>query len=120
MSIRMKRINSEYQKAVAPLITDLASAQYKGAVRVSVTRVDIAPDLSDGKIFVSIFAIGDASIDSKDILRYLNQNSGAIRQHLAKTVNLKKTPNIMVQIDKTIEDSARLAQAIQSVANENK
>ena len=57
---RTSRLNGEYQKEISTILRRLKdrAADFKGLV--SVTEVDVAPDLKTAFVYVSIYGTGDA------------------------------------------------------------
>lgn len=72
---------------------------------VSVRAIDITPDLKRAHVFIS--ALGTAS-QKKEALRLLDKNRHLLQKELAKRVVLKYTPNLLFQLDESIERGTRI------------
>ena len=76
---------------------------------VSITRAEVAPDLKYASIYFS--CIGDAS-EARDGLK---KCTGILRHHLARTLNLRITPELNFVKDSSIEHGARIAKLLGEV-----
>jgi len=100
---RMNRINEEYRKEISNVISyDLKNTAVTGLI--SVTKVKVTNDLKFAKVYVSILN----SKNIKDTLAGLKKSSGFIRTELAKRVNLRNTPELIFELDESIEYGAKI------------
>jgi ribosome-binding factor A len=76
---------------------------------VSVTRAEVAPDLKYATIYFS--CIGD----SKESGEGLKKVTGMLRHHLAKTLNLRVTPELHFVKDGSIEHGAHIARKLEEI-----
>ena len=83
---------------------------------ISITRAEVAPDLKFATIYFS--CIGD----SKEALEGLKKVTGMLRHHLAKTLNLRITPELNFVKDGSIEHGAKIARLLEEIntKDENK
>ena len=100
---RLNRINEELKKELSQVLNyELKNPNVTGMI--SVTKVKITPDFKYAKVYVSI-------LNSKNIrntMEGLRESSGFIRSRLAKTVNLRITPELVFEIDDSIEYGAKI------------
>ena len=114
---RMGRIDEEYKKELSQIISyELKNPNVTGMI--SITKVKVTSDLKYAKIYVSI-------LNSKDIsktMQGLKQSAGFIRSELAKKVNLRNTPELIFEIDDSIEYGARIDSILKEILpkDENK
>ena len=78
----------------------------------SVVSVDVAPDLKTCKAYISV--LGDEE-SQKSTLEGLKSAEGYIRRQLARTVNLRNTPEIKFIIDQSIEYGVKMSKLIDDV-----
>ena len=71
---------------------------------VSVTRVKVTPDLKYAKVSVSILN----SKDVQETISGLKKSSGFLRSELAKRINLRNTPELVFELDDSLEYGARI------------
>ena len=76
---------------------------------VSITRAEVAPDLRYATIYFS--CIGD----SAKALEGLKKCTGILRHHLARTLNLRITPELHFTKDGSIEHGAYIAQKLEEI-----
>lgn len=110
-SIKNTRINGEVQKELSKII--------RGEIKdprinpfTSVVAVEVAPDLKHCKAYISV--LGDEQ-SQKDTMAGLKSAEGYIRRMLAKTVNLRNTPEITFVLDQSIEYGVNMSKLIDSV-----
>ena len=100
---RLNRINEELRKELSSILAyELKNPNITGML--SVTKVKITPDFKYAKVYVSI-------LNSKDVnktMEGLKESSGFIRSRIAKEVNLRITPELVFEIDDSLEYGARI------------
>ncbi len=79
---------------------------------VSVTDVELSPDLRHAKIFVSIMGDAEAKARTMD---GLVSAQGFIRTELARRIRLRHMPEVAFRIDESIERGARVARLLREV-----
>lgn len=111
---RLNRINEELKKEISHIFTfELKNPNVTGLL--SVTRAKITPDFKYAKIYVSI-------INSKDIdktMQGLKESSGFIRSQVAKTLNLRITPELSFELDDSVEYGMRIDKILKDIKGEN-
>lgn len=110
-SIKNTRINGEVQRELSSLI--------RGEIKdprinpmTSVVAVEVAPDLKSAKVYVSV--LGDEE-SQKNTLAGLKSAEGFLRRELARTVNLRNTPELKFILDQSIEYGIRMSKLIDEV-----
>lgn len=100
---RLGRIDEEYRKEISQIINyDLKNPNVTGLI--SVTKVKVTNDLKYAKVYVSILN----AKNTKETLAGLKKSAGFIRSELAKRVNLRNTPEIIFELDDSMEYGARI------------
>ncbi len=100
---RLGRIDEEYRKEISQIIGyDLKNPNVTGLI--SVTKVKVTNDLKFAKVYVSILN----AKNTKETLAGLKKSAGFIRSELAKRVNLRNTPEIIFELDDSMEYGARI------------
>ena len=82
---------------------------------LTVTRVEVTPDLQFCKCFVSSLG-SDEMMD--ETIEGLKNAGGFIRRELAHRVNLRKTPEISFIADRNIQYAIEMSQRIEQLARE--
>lgn len=112
---RFERINEEYRKEISNIIDNkLKNPNVTGLI--SVTKVKVTPDLKFAKVYVSILN----SKNLKDTLAGLKKSSGFVRSELARTVNLRNTPEIIFELDDSLEYGARIDSILKDIMKDIK
>ena len=110
---RIGRIDEEYRKELSQIITyDLKNPNVTGMI--SVTKVKVTTDLKYAKIYVSILN----SKNIKETMDGLKKSSGFIRSELAKRINLRNTPELIFEIDDSIEYGAKIDSILKEILPE--
>ena len=110
-SIKNTRVNGEVQKVLSTLI----SREIKDPridPMTSVVAVEVAPDLKTAKVYISV--LGDEE-SKTSTLRGLKSASSFMRGQLAKTLNLRNTPELTFVIDSSIEYGVHMSKLINEV-----
>ena len=98
-SVKNTRINSEVLKELSRII----SREIKDpriAPMTSVVSVEVAPDLKTCKAYISV--LGDKEAQ-ESTLEGLRSAHGYIRRELARSINLRNTPDVRFILDQSID-----------------
>ena len=107
---RIGRIDEEYRKELSQIIGyELKNPNVTGMI--SVTKVKVTTDLKYAKVYVSILN----SKNIKDTMDGLKKSSGFIRSELAKRVNLRNTPELIFEIDDSLEYGAKIDSILKEI-----
>lgn len=112
-------MNFKRSDRVADLIKEeIASLVLHGAIKdprigfVTITRVDMTPDLKEARVFFS--QIGSDE-DKEKSANGLNNASGYIRRHLAKRLDLRHIPAVTFLFDESLEYSDRIEKILKNM-----
>lgn len=108
---RRGRINDAVAKELAIALGELREPMVINNF-VSITRAEVAPDLKYATVYFS--AMGDA--DEAKV--GLKKCAGILRHHLAKTLNLRITPELAFAKDASIEHGAKIARLLEQINKE--
>ena len=115
-SVKNTRINGEVQRVLAEII--------RGGLKdprispwTSVVAVEVAPDLKTCKAWISV--LGDEKAQA-DTLKGLQSAEGYIRRELARTINMRNTPEIRFIVDQSIEYGVNISKKIDEVTRDLK
>ena len=110
-SIKNTRVNGEVQRELSNII--------RGEIKdprihpmTSVVAVEVAPDLKTCKAWISV--LGDEKAQ-QDTIAGLKSAEGFIRRELARTINLRNTPEIRFVLDQSIEYGVNMSRLIDDV-----
>ncbi|HEX3021848.1 MAG TPA: 30S ribosome-binding factor RbfA [Lachnospiraceae bacterium] len=110
-SIKNTRINGEVQKELSVLI-NREIKDPRISPMTSIVSVEVAPDLKHAKVYISV--LGD---EEKRQSTYEGLRSAApyLRSQLAKTINLRNTPELTFVMDQSIEYGVNMSKLIDDV-----
>ncbi len=113
-SIKNTRINGEVQRVLAEII--------RGEIKdprisplTSVVAVEVAPDLKHCKAYISVFGDEEAA---NNTLSGLKSAEGFIKNRIAKTINLRNTPELHFVLDQSIAYGVSMSKKIDDVVRD--
>ena len=113
-SIKNIRINEEVMRELSNII--------RGEIKdprinpmTSVVAVEVAPDLKTAKAYISV--LGDEE-SQKKTLAGLRSAEGYIKRALAKSINLRNTPEIRFILDQSIAYGVEMSKKIDEVTKD--
>ena len=110
-SVKNTRINGEVLKELSNIIrSEIKDPRINPMT--SVVAVEVAPDLKTCKAYISVLG---AEKSQKDTITGLKSAEGYIRRQLARTVNLRNTPEIRFILDQSIEYGINMSKLIDEV-----
>lgn len=113
-SIKNTRINGEVMKELSTLIrTECKDPRIHPMT--SIVAVEVAPDLKTAKVFISVLGDEEAR---KDTLRGLRSAAPYLRSQLAKSINLRNTPELFFVADQSIEYGVAMSKLIDDVTKD--
>lgn len=114
-SVKNTRINGEVLKELSNIIrSEIKDPRINPMT--SVVSVEVAPDLKTCKAYISV--LGDEK-SQQDTIAGLKSAEGYIRRELARTVNLRNTPEIKFILDQSIEYGINMSKLIDEVAKKD-
>ncbi len=115
-SIKNTRVNAEVQRELSQIL--------RGGIKdprvtpmTSVVAVEVAPDLKTCKAYISVF--GDRKAQ-EDTLKGLQSAERYIRRELARTINMRNTPEIQFVLDQSIEYGVNMSRKIDELTRDLK
>lgn len=109
---RQTRINEEVRKELSIIIRDEIKDPSVPEM-TSVTAVDVTNDLKYAKIYISVYGKKEVQ---EAALEALKKAKGFIRKEIAHRLNLRYTPELIFQLDTSIEYAIHMSKLIQEVA----
>ena len=112
---RFNRVEEELKKEISNIISNkLKNPDVTGLI--SVTKVKVTTDLKFAKVYVSILN----AKNTKATLRGLKQSSGFVRSEVAKSINLRNTPEIIFELDDSMEYGAKIDSILKDIMKDVK
>ena len=115
-SIKNTRVNAEVQRELGNILRG-GIKDPRVAPMTSAVAVEVAPDLKTCKAFISV--LGDEKAQ-QDTLKGLQSAEGYIRRELARTINMRNTPEIVFILDQSIEYGVNMSRKIDELTKDLK
>ncbi len=102
---RLSKVSRLLQKELGNYFQLEARTFYHGKM-ISVTAVRVSPDLSIGRVYVSIFPTDE----SKALVEVMNQHTGLINRDIAQKIRhqLRKMPTLTFYLDDSLDYVQRI------------
>ena len=115
-SIKNTRVNAEVQRELSNILR-AGIKDPRVAPMTSVVAVEVAPDLKTCKAYISVLGDEKAQMDT---IKGLQSAEGYIRRELARTINMRNTPEIRFIVDQSIEYGVNISKKIDEVTRDLK
>jgi ribosome-binding factor A len=112
VKIRPERVAETIKREMADILSTRLRDPRLGGM-ISVTDVEVTPDLAMARIYVSILAEG---AERDRTLEALGHSAGFVRRELAPRLGLREMPEIRFLLDTSIEHGARVEELLRRIA----
>ena len=109
-SNKLARTNDDIQFVISKLLREVKDPRVQQGM-ISVTRVETTGDLRYSKIWLSVLGMRD----EKEFRRGLRSAAGFLRRELGNSMKLRYTPELIFEIDHSIEYGAHINEVINSL-----
>lgn len=111
-------MSSRRQEQVAEFLRDEVSEIITREMKdprlgfVSITRVELSPDLRYAKVFISVFGPEE---EREATLRALSGAAGFVRYQLKPRMRIRHIPEISFQLDRSMEHAEEVARTLNKI-----
>ncbi|HEY49315.1 MAG TPA: 30S ribosome-binding factor RbfA [Dehalococcoidia bacterium] len=109
---RIARVNDLIRKEISELLLREIRDPRLGGL-LSVTEVSTSPDLRHARVFISVMGSEE---EKGRVVDGLAAASGFLRRSLGDRLTLRYTPELIFELDESIERGSRLLELIEDVA----
>ena len=109
-SNKLARTNDDIQIVLSKLLREIKDPRVQQGM-ISVTRVETTGDLRYSKVWLSVMGMED----EKEFKKGLKSASGWLRRELGSALKLRYTPELVFEIDHSIEYGAHISQVISAL-----
>ena len=109
-SNKLARTNDDIQRVLSARLREIKDPRVQQGM-ISVTRVETTGDLRYAKVWLSVLGLEN----EKEFKRGLKSAAGWLRRELASSMNLRYTPELVFELDHSIEYGAHISELIQSL-----
>lgn len=113
MRIRPERVAESIKREMAEILSNRLRDPRLGGM-ISVTDVEVTPDLSLARVYVSVLAPDD---QRDRALEALAHSAGFVRHELAPRLGLREVPEIRFLLDTSIQKGARVDELLRRIAD---
>lgn len=108
MSLKTKRIASDMMRAISIILNE--EAENEVLKKVSITDLTVDSDLTFAKVYFMT-----RLDDKKFVENELNEAANFIRKELARSLNLRSTPELKFVYDKSLDYGERIENIIEKI-----
>lgn len=109
MSERTRKIESQLKEIVGDEVAELSDPRIQGLV--TVTAVQVSPDLSHARVFYSLLA----GTDEEEAREGLQSAAGRIQSVVGSQTRMKRTPRLYFEPDPVVDQASRIEAALREV-----
>ena len=102
-SNRIERINEDILRVFSSLLREIKDPRVNQGI-ISVTSVETSGDLRYAKVYLSVYGLSSEN----EFLKGLKSASGFLRYELGQILSLRYTPELVFELDKSIEHGAKI------------
>jgi ribosome-binding factor A len=127
MTRRIEKVADLLQTEIADLLRREVKHPALNDVMISITRVEVSPDLASARVHVSVMGRLDASGDvtpsgdapeiEKEAMVALERTEPFIHHELMKRLRMRTVPRMKFLVDHSIAEGARITDLLREVAH---
>jgi ribosome-binding factor A len=112
---RQEKMSVEIKRILATIIQEHIKDPRIDFSSVSVTRADVAQDISHARVYISVLGSEEKQAET---MQALQNARGYIRSELAHVIQIRHAPELEFRLDRSIEQGIRISSLLDS-AHEN-
>ncbi|MCR5664826.1 MAG: 30S ribosome-binding factor RbfA [Oscillospiraceae bacterium] len=109
-SNKLARTNDDIQRVLSAHLREIKDPRVQQGM-ISVTRVETTGDLRYAKVWLSVLGMKD----EKEFKKGLKSAAGWLRHELGQSLELRYTPELVFEIDHSIEYGAHISSMLRSL-----
>ena len=109
-SHNLARTNDDIQRVLSAHLREIKDPRVQQGM-ISVTRVETTGDLRYAKVWLSVLGLEN----EKEFKKGLKSAAGWLRRELANSLSLRYTPELIFEIDRSIEYGAHINELIRGL-----
>ena len=111
MNNKLERTNEDVRYVLSRLLPRVKDPRVQQGGLISITRAEVTGDLRYCKVYVSVLG----ELNEKDFKRGLRSAGPWLRHELGRALDLRYTPELVFELDKSIEHGARMSALIDAL-----
>ena len=110
---RTSRLNGEYQKEISEILRRLKGRNPNLKGLISITEMDVAPDLKTAKVYVSIYCNNEE--EKQTSFKALQDCAGQIRHELSQVMKMRTVPALTFHWDGSMTYGAKMDELFKKI-----
>ena len=110
-SNRLFRVNEDIRFVLSRLLPQVKDPRVNQGGMISITHVDTTGDLRYSKVYLSVLG----ELDEKEFRKGLKSASPWLRRELGSALSLRYTPELVFELDRSIEHGAYISGLIEKL-----
>ena len=110
-SNHIQRVNEDIRLCLSEKLRQVKDPRVQQGGLISVVRADTTGDLRYCKVYLSVLG----QLDEKELKKGLKSCSGWLRHELGSSLSLRYTPELIFELDHSIEHGAHINQIIRDL-----
>ena len=111
MNNRIERTNDSVRYVLSQLLPRVKDPRVQQGGLISITRAEVTGDLRYCKVYVSVLG----ELNEKDFKKGLKSAAPWLRHELGSALDLRYTPELIFELDKSIAHGAHINELISSL-----
>ena len=107
----IQRINDDIQFTLSNLLRQVKDPRVRQGELMSIVRCDTTGDLRYCKVYLSVLG----EVNEKELKKGLKSCSGWLRHELGSSLSLRYTPELIFELDHSIEQGAHISRLLSQV-----
>lgn len=117
--LRGERLASQFREEIYNVIsTSLRNRRPELSAIISVTSADVAPDLKNAKVYISIYDVNEEK--KRNSFDIICQNASFIRHELSQVLHLRTVPELRFFPDVSMEYGDRIDKLLKDIERTDK
>ena len=111
--MRVERVAQDIKRQISIILSQELRDPRIGFV--TITGVELSPDLKYAKVYCSVLG---TKKEEEDSIKALNRAAGFIRKLIGQRLNLRFSPEVNFKIDKSIAYQIKIEETLREIENE--
>ncbi len=111
MNNKLERTNEDVRYVLSQLLPRVKDPRVQQGGLLSITRAEVTGDLRYCKVWISVLG----ELNEKEFKRGLRSAAPWLRRELGGALNLRYTPELIFELDKSIEHGAHMSALIDAL-----
>ena len=116
MSRRLEKVNDLVQSELAELLRRRVKHPVLADAFLSITRVEVTPDLAAARVHVSVMEGADGAAGADEVLDALERSAPFLHRELVKRIRIKRVPRLRFVLDESIAEADRMSVLMRDLA----